>query len=80
MAQRATSLGSKPSLFFVGLFFLFFSFFFFFFFFVFFWGGFKGQVRCPKEPPHLALNPPYFIYFFVFFCFFWGVSLSLLLL
>ena len=24
-----------------------------------FWGGFKGQVRWPKGPPHLALNPPY---------------------
>ena len=28
-------------------------------FFVFF-GGFEGQVRWPKGPPHLALNPPYF--------------------
>ena len=37
------------------------------FFFVF--GGFKGQVRWPKGPPHLALNPPYFFVFvgFVFF-------------
>ena len=26
---------------------------------------FKGQVRWPKGPPHLALNPPYFC--FVFF-------------
>ena len=25
-----------------------------------FFGGFKGQVRWPKGPPHLALNPPYF--------------------
>ena len=24
-----------------------------------FFGGFKGQVRWPKGPPHLALNPPY---------------------
>ena len=32
-----------------------------------FFGGFKGQVRWPKGPPHLALNPPYF-YFFLFFC------------
>ena len=43
------------------------------FFVVFFVGGFKGQVRWPKGPPHLALNPPYFMcfYFFVFllFCF-----------
>ena len=46
----------------------------FFVFFVFlcfvFFGGFKGQVRWPKGPPHLALNPPYF-FVFVFFCFFW---------
>ena len=38
-----------------------------FFFFVFlcfvFFGGFKGQVRWPKGPPHLALNPPYFFVF-----------------
>ena len=39
-----------------------------FFFIVLFFGGFKGQVRWPKGPPHLALNPPYF-YFFCF-CFF----------
>ena len=45
MAQRATSLGPKPSLL---LFFLFFCFFF-------VWGGLKGQVRWPKGPPHLAL-------------------------
>ena len=59
-------------------FFFFFSFFFFFFpvfFFSFlcFFGGFKGQVRWPEGPPHLALNPPYFFFvsFFVFvFCFF----------
>ena len=40
-----------------------------FFLFVFF-GGFKGHVRWPKGPPHLALNPPYFIcfWFFVFLC------------
>ena len=57
-------------------------FFFLFFCFVFF-GGFKGQVRWPEGPPHLALNPPYFIcfcffgfsfvlffFFFFFFCFF----------
>ena len=32
-----------------------------------FWGGFKGQVRWPKGPPHLALNPPYvFVFLFVF--------------
>ena len=34
-------------------------------------GGFKGQVRWPKGPPHLALNPPYFL--FLFFLFFWRV-------
>ena len=58
------------------LFFCFFSFVFLFLFFLFcFFGGFKGQVRWPKGPPHLALNPPYFfvsVYFvfccFVFFC------------
>ena len=33
-------------------------------------GGFKGQVRWPKGPPHLALNPPYFFFVFVpFFAF-----------
>ena len=41
---------------------------FFFFCFVFF-GGFKGQVRWPKGPPHLALNPPYFLFFFLVFVF-----------
>ena len=51
MARRATSLG-PPYLF--------------FFFFVFF-GGFKGQVRRPEGPPHLALNPPYLV-FWLFFC------------
>ena len=37
-----------------------------------FLGRFKGQVRWPKGPPHLALNPPYFCFlllFFVCFCF-----------
>ena len=43
---------------------------FFFCFFVFFVGGFKGQVRWPKGPPHLALNPPYFICFVFLFLFF----------
>ena len=34
-------------------------------------GGFKGQVRWPKGPPHLAANPPYFFVLFSFcFCFF----------
>ena len=42
-----------------------------------FFGGFKGQVRWPKGPPHLALNPPYFdLFAFVFFlCFVFVVSL-----
>ena len=36
-----------------------------------FFGGFKGQVRWPEGPPHLALNPPCFVFVFVFcFCFF----------
>ena len=39
-----------------------------FVFVLFLFGGFKGQVRWPKGPPHLALNPPYF-FVFVFFCF-----------
>ena len=45
------------------VFFLFFGFVFLVLFFfwegLFFVGGFKGQVRWPKGPPHLALNPPY---------------------
>ena len=51
---------------------LFFVVFFLLFFLFCFFGGFKGQVRWPEGPPHLALNPPYFICFcfFVFFCFF----------
>ena len=49
---------------------------------MFFFGGFKGQVRWPEGPPHLALNPPYFFFFdfFVFlfflFCFFVGFFLE----
>ena len=32
-----------------------------------FLGGFKGEVRWPEGPPHLALNPPYcFLFFFAF--------------
>ena len=59
------------SLFFCPLF-SFFCFFFFFIcfsFFVFlFFGGFKGQVRWPEGPPHLALNPPcFFLFLFLFF-------------
>ena len=45
------------------LFFLFFwAFFVCFVLLVFFFGGFKGQVRWPEGPPHLALNPPYFFF------------------
>ena len=62
MAQRATSLGPKPSLFFCFCFFCCFLFVFF--------GGFKGQVRWPKGPPHLALNPPYLFFLFFGFWFF----------
>ena len=51
-------------------------------FFVFF-GGLKGQVRWPKGPPHLALNPPYFLVLFIvllFFClFFFGFCFFLFL-
>ena len=65
---RATAFGPKPSLF------LFVSFFFFCFCFVFCFGGFKGQVRCPKGPPHLALNPPNLF----IFCFFWFVFVPFL--
>ena len=52
---------------FVSFLFLFFLFFFVFcFLFVFaFCGVFKGQVRWPEGPPHLALNPPFFVLFFV---------------
>ena len=60
-----------------------FSFFFLFLFFlvccflfVFLFGGFKGHVRWPEGPPHLALNPPYlfflFLFCFCFFCFLFG--------
>ena len=45
----------------------FFCFFCCFFVFVCFFGGFKGHVRWPEGPPHLALNPPYFICFCFFF-------------
>ena len=45
--------------------------------FCFLFGGFKGQVRWPKGPPHLALNPPYFL-FVCFWClFFFFAFLSL---
>ena len=56
--------GPKPSLFLVCFFFL--------FLFCFCFGGFKGQVRWPKGPPHLALNPPYIL----FLCFFGCVCCS----
>ena len=48
MARKATSLGSKPSFFFACFGLVLFSLFFVFF------GGFKGQVRWPEGPPHLA--------------------------
>ena len=51
-------------------------FFCFFCFCLFCFGGFKGHVRWPEGPPHLALSPPYFICFcflplfsFLFFLF-----------
>ena len=57
--------------FFFCCFLLFFCFVYFVFVFVLFlFGGFKGQVRWPKGPPHLALNPPYFFVFCFFFVFF----------
>ena len=65
MARRATSLGPKPSLF---------LFLWFFLFFVWFFGGFKGHVRWPEGPPHLALNPPYFCIFVLLFLSFVGLS------
>ena len=50
--------------FFCVLFFCFFCFCFCFF------RGFKGQVRWPEGPPHLALNPPYWFFLVCFFvCF-----------
>ena len=36
---------------------------------LFLFGGFKGQVRWPKGPPHLALDPPYFLLFVLCFGF-----------
>ena len=43
-------------------------------FFCFFSGGFKGQVRWPKGPPHLALNLLIFVFLFCFFVLFIGLS------
>ena len=51
------------------------------FLFLFYLGWFKGQVRWPKGPPHLALNPPFFLFLCVcvfFFLFFFFFFLSLL--
>ena len=59
MAQRATSLGPKPSLFVLFCFGLFCFFLFFGFVFLTWLTGFKGQVRLPKGRPHLAPNPLY---------------------
>ena len=75
MARRATSLGPKPFLILLFVFVVFC----FCFFCLFFFGGFKGQVRWPKGPPHLALNPPYLFLYFCF-CFFFVPFLSLLLI
>ena len=65
----------SPFLFFVLFLVLFFVLFFdlFFCIFDFFWGS-KGQVRSPKGPPHLPLNPPYFfggVVLFSSFFLFW---------
>ena len=57
---------------FFDMFFVFFVLFYFFCCFCcfgFFFGGFKGQVRWPEGPPHLALNPPYCFFLFCFFVF-----------
>ena len=62
MARRATLLC-------FGLFCLFFVVFGAFLF-LFFFGGFKGQMRWPKELPHWALNPPYLFWFVLFYFFF----------
>ena len=49
---------------------LFFDWFFFvFLLFLFFWGGFKGQVRWPEGPPHLAGTLLAFLFLFSFLCF-----------
>ena len=71
------------SLFFFFVFLLYFCFFCFccflgFVFFVLFFGGFKGQVRWPEGPPHLALNPSCLFFFLFRFCVFLSF-LSLLL-
>ena len=51
---------------FLGFFlFVFFLFYVFLFLFCFLLGGFKGQVRWPEGPPHLALNRPYLLFVFV---------------
>ena len=53
--------------------FVFFSFFLFcfvVFFLCVFFLGFKGHVRWPEGPPHLALNPPYLFFVLCLFCFF----------
>ena len=48
--------------------FVFLFFLFLFFLFCFFWRV-KGQVRWPKGPPHLALNPLFWFLFYIFFVF-----------
>ena len=49
-------------------------------FFCFFFGGFKGRVRWPEGPPHLALNPPCLFFFCLIFLGGGGSFLSLLLI
>ena len=53
----------------VVFFFPFFLFCLFFAFFCYCFLGFKGQMRWPEGPPHLALNPPFVICLFFWFSF-----------
>ena len=73
MARRATSLGPKPSLFsgfcFLLVVFMIFVVFLFVFCCFCFFGGFKGQVRWPKGPPHLGPKPSLSFCFCFFFFF-----------
>ena len=67
LPKKTCLIDSWKALFF-GIFgFVFFWFFFCFFFvficFCFLFGGFKGQMRWPQGPHHLALNPPYLFCF-----------------
>ena len=75
MAQRATSIGPKPSLFVLFCFWFVFVCFvlvvgfclFFWFWLLFYLEGFTGQVRWPFGPPHLTLKPS-LVVFVVCFC------------